>query len=161
MEIKLEKFSENDFSAYFELVSNEKVMEMITERATEVDEAKSDFKKIIENNRLDSNFGNYKILNSSTNEFIGLAKLEIKNNETEEAELGYMLLPEYWGRGIASYVSEFLIVTAKKQKNIKKIFAVIDPKNFASRKILTNNGFVSKEFRDFDGLPGEILELKI
>lgn len=33
--IKLVNFTKNDFSQYFELVNNEKVMEMITERAIE------------------------------------------------------------------------------------------------------------------------------
>ena len=40
--ITLEKFTENDFALYFELVNNEKVMEMITERAIEKDEAKTE-----------------------------------------------------------------------------------------------------------------------
>jgi RimJ/RimL family protein N-acetyltransferase len=43
---------------------------------------------------------------------------------------------------------------------INKIFAIIDPKNIASRKILTSQGFIHKAFKDYDGLPGEILELK-
>jgi len=52
-----------------------------------------------------------------------------------------------------------LIEIAGKQKGINGIFAIIDPKNVPSRKILINNGFVSKEFKDFDGLPGEVFEL--
>jgi hypothetical protein len=39
--------------------------------------------------------------------------------------------------------------------------AIIDPKNLASRKILINNSFVSKEFKDIDGLASEILELNL
>jgi len=157
--IKFEKFTESDFTHYFELVNNEKVMEMITERAIEINEAKSDFDKLIENNKLDHNFGNFKILNNETDEFIGLAKLKIKDKDDQEAELGYMILPEFWGKGIASKVGKKLIETVKRQKKINSLFAIIDPKNLPSRKILINNGFISKEFKDFDGLPGEILEL--
>jgi len=47
LEFKLEKFSENDFPNYFQLVSNEKVMEMITERPIQFDESKNDFEKLI------------------------------------------------------------------------------------------------------------------
>ncbi len=90
-----------------------------------------------------------------------MAKLEIKNSKAHKAELGYMLLPEYWGKGIGSKVANLLIKRARNQKEITKLFAIIDPRNVASRKILTNNGFVSKEFKSFDGLPGEILELKL
>ncbi len=158
---KLEKFTENDFYLYFELVNDEKVMEMITERALDINEAKSDFEKIIDNNKLNKNFGNFKILDEYSNEYIGFAKLEIKTKEDKEAELGYMILPKYWGKGIAGKVGKYLIESAKKLKEIESIYAIIDPKNIPSRKILTNNGFESIEFRDFDGLPGEILGLKL
>ncbi|CAM1351165.1 GNAT family N-acetyltransferase [Tenacibaculum ascidiaceicola] len=161
MKIILTKFTESDFTDYFKLVNNEKVMEMITERAIELEEAKKDFEKLIENNRLTPSFGNFKILNEDTNEFLGLAKLKITEANTTKAELGYMLLPKYWGKGIASTVGRRLIEIGKKQNSLKRIFAIIDPKNIPSRKVLTNNGFYSKEFKDFDGLPGEILELNL
>lgn len=161
MKIKIEKFHDPDFLFYFQLVNDEKVMEMITERAIELEEAKKDFYKLIDNNKLDINFGNFKIIREDTNEFIGLAKLEIQEINSEEAELGYMLLPKYWGKGIASLVGEKLIKIGKNQQSLKRIYAIIDPKNIPSRKVLTNNGFISKEFKDFDGLPGEILELQL
>lgn len=135
-------------------------MEMITERPLELEEAKKDFEKLIDNNKLDENFGSFKVLNTETNEFLGFAKLEIETKGNSEAEIGYMILPKYWRRGIAGKTGKHLIEKAKTQKSIKSLFAIIDPKNLASRKILINNGFKSKEFRDFDGLPGEILELK-
>lgn len=152
--IKLEKFTENDFAHYFKLVNDEKVMEMITERALETYEAKSDFDKLIQNNKLSENFGNFKILDNATKEFIGLAKLQIKVKDDQEAELGYMILPNHWRQGIASKVGKQLIEIAKNQEEINRLFAIIDPKNLPSRKILINNGFVSKEFKDFDDLPG-------
>lgn len=157
---KLEKFSEKDFPAYFELVADSKVMEMITERPLEMQEAKRDFAQILANNKLAEDFGNFKILQQDTDAFIGLAKLEIQQADSTQAELGYMLLPKYWGKGIAGKVSKKLIEIARQHPSIGEVFAIIDPKNLASRKILTNNGFISKEFKDFDGLPGEVLTLK-
>jgi len=160
MNIKLEKFHAQDFDDYFQLVGNEEVMAMITERAIPIDEAEQDFQLLLANNQLHPNFGHFKILDASTNEYIGLAKLEIKSLSDREAELGYMLLPSFWGKGIARKVSQHLLEDAKSQNLINKIFAIIDPKNIASRKILTSQGFIHKEFKDYDGLSGEILELK-
>lgn len=159
--IKFEKFTANDFSLYFELVNNEKVMEMITERALEKDEAAVEFEKIIKNNNVDKNCGNFKIIDTITNRFLGLAKLQIQHEYGKEAELGYMILPPHWGKGIGSKTATQLIAKAKKDTQLEKLFAIIDPKNSPSRKILVNNGFISKELRDFDGLPGEILELTL
>jgi hypothetical protein len=39
--------------------------------------------------------------------------------------------------------------------------AIIDPNNIPSRKILMNVGFTSEFIGDMDGLPGEILNLKM
>lgn len=158
---KLEKFTKKDFEYYFELVSDVNVMEMITERALENEEAKSDFNKIIINNQLDEILGSFKIIGKETDEFLGFAKLEIESKDSNTAELGYMVLPEHWGKGIAGTVAKELIEIAKSHPTIESLFAIIDPKNLPSRKILTNNGFVSVEFRDFDGLPGEILGLEV
>ena len=61
--IKLIKFTKDDFGDYFELViSNEKVLEMIMEKAIEKDEAKNDFQKLIQSNNLRPNFGSFKII---------------------------------------------------------------------------------------------------
>ncbi|WP_228272695.1 GNAT family N-acetyltransferase [Acinetobacter haemolyticus] len=134
MNIKLEKFHAQDFDDYYQLVGNEEVMAMITERAIPQEEAEQDFQLLLANNQLHPNFGHFKILNTNTNEYIGLAKLEIKSLSDNEAELGYMLLPSYWGKGIARKVSQHLLEEAKSQNLINKIFAIIDPKNLCTRQ---------------------------
>jgi len=161
MKIKLEKFTQADFPYYFQLVSNIRVMAMITERALGLEEAKSKYEKLLENNELEPEFGSFKVLQYDTDEFLGFAKLEVKAKNPEEAELGYMLLPEYWGQGIASTIAKKLIDISDRHSSLMRITAVIDPNNIPSRRILTKNGFETKGYRDFDGLHGEILELKI
>jgi [ribosomal protein S5]-alanine N-acetyltransferase len=158
--VLFEKFTTNDFNSYFKLVSNYEVMKMITEKVLTHEEALRDFNKIIETNSIHPILGTYKVFNLA-NDFIGLAKLEIREIKDTEAELGYMLLPNYWGMGVGSSIAEELIELAKEQIKIKKLTAIIDPINMASRKILIKNNFVSKEFKDFEGLPGEVLELEL
>ncbi|MCP1997044.1 GNAT family N-acetyltransferase [Flavobacterium sp. HSC-61S13] len=161
MDIELELFKIYDFDLYFKLVSDERVMAMITERAFPMEEARVEFQKLIEHNQLDAQFGSFKIINSDTSEFMGLAKLEVEEKGAESAELGYMILPQYWGQGLGTTVATKLVKQARKQQHLKQLTAIIDPKNIPSRKILINNGFESVSFEDFDGLPGEILELKL
>lgn len=50
--IYLEKFIEEDFNKYYELVSNEEVMAMITERAIPLEEAMENYKLLLSNNEL-------------------------------------------------------------------------------------------------------------
>lgn len=160
MNIILNKFTKTDFEDYYRLVGDERVMAMITERAIPLEEAKIDFENELKKNTIHSDFGIFKIINGENHSFIGLAKLEIETSESRESELGYMLLPEFWGKGIAGEVANQLVNFARSHSQIEGIFAIIDPKNIPSRKILINNGFEHQEYKDFDGLPGEILRLK-
>ena len=77
-----------------------------------------------------------------------------------EAELGYMLLPEQWGRGYASSLASRLLELAKEHE-LTVVTATIDPSHTASKKILTKLGFRSTYVGPIDGLPGEILEKRL
>lgn len=157
MNITLEKFGPEDFGDYQRLVGNAEVMAMITERAVPAEEARCDYDKMLAANELHPELGHFRVLDESGN-FLGLGKLEVESVDADQAELGYILAPEHWGKGIASRIAALLVAKAEQQFTLRSLFAIIDPANIPSRKILINNGFASKEFRDFDGLPGEVLE---
>ena len=155
MTIKLTKFIECDFDDYFKLVSNEKVMAQITERSIPLDEARTNFQKLLNRNSKYEKYGSYKIFDRF-NHFIGLGHLTLNETITTEAEIGYMLMPEYWGKGFGTEIASKLIDIAY-QTELEVLKAIIDPENIPSRKILLNNGFVSEQVCEIDGLPGEIL----
>ncbi|MEN7549237.1 GNAT family N-acetyltransferase [Rapidithrix thailandica] len=157
--IILSKFNEHDFESYYRLVGNEQVMAMVTERAIPTTEAQEDFQKLIQTNHQYEAFGNFKVFSKATQTFLGLAKLELLSEERGEVELGYLLLPEHWGKGYGSEIAKLLVNRAKENQALKIIKAIIDPNNIASKKILLKQGFVSVFVGDMDGLPGEILEL--
>ena len=48
--LHFKKFETTDFNQYFQLVSNEKVMAQITERAIPLEEAQNDYKKLLMRN---------------------------------------------------------------------------------------------------------------
>lgn len=61
--------------------------------------------------------------------------------ELNKAEIGYMLHPDYWGKG---YVPEAIMAIEKfgfEQINLQSIEAKIDPRNENSRKILQRNNY--------------------
>ncbi|WEG13532.1 GNAT family N-acetyltransferase [Pullulanibacillus sp. KACC 23026] len=157
--IKMQKFTSSDFYEYFLLVSNESVMRMITERAIPFDEAKENYKKLLNRNNRYEGFGSYKVLNEA-HDFIGLGSLILNENTCEEAELGYMLMPNYWGRGYGSTIAKSLIRRAESA-GLKRLTAIIDPQNGPSRIILIKNGFHSEKVCEIDGLPGEILSKEL
>ncbi|EJQ95938.1 MULTISPECIES: GNAT family N-acetyltransferase [Bacillus] len=154
--LHFKKFETTDFNQYFQLVSNEKVMAQITERAIPLEEAQNDYKKLLMRNEKHKLYGSYKVYNSATNEFIGLGHITVNEDDFKEAELGYMILPEHWGKRYGSCIARELIEIAK-QTDVNVLKAIIDPNNIPSRKILLNAGFTSDIVCEIDGLPGEIL----
>ncbi|UNP74297.1 GNAT family N-acetyltransferase [Bacillus nitratireducens] len=155
-ELHFKKFEATDFNPYFQLVSNERVMAQITERAIPLEEAQNDYEKLLRRNEKHKLFGSYKVYDSATNEFIGLGHVTMNEDHVKEAEIGYMILPEHWGKRYGSYIVRELIEIAK-QTDVNVLKAIIDPNNIPSRKILLNAGFTSDIVCEIDGLPGEIL----
>ncbi|WP_400245007.1 GNAT family N-acetyltransferase [Niallia sp. JL1B1071] len=150
------KFTVNDFALYYQLVSDKRVMAQITERAIPLKEAKANYEKLLTRNEKEHVFGTYAFFQPETEVFIGLGHLTSNEQKSDEAELGYMLLPGHWGKGYGSTIAGILI-SLMEQTNVKVVKAIIDPVNIASRKILLKIGFVSEWIGEIDGLPGEIL----
>lgn len=155
-QLNFKKFEATDFKDYFLLVSNEKVMAQITERAIPEEEAQTNYQKLLERNEKYELFGSYKVYDCLLDEFIGLGHLTLNESDPKEAEIGYMILPKYWGKGYGTAIAEQLMEMARKT-NLSVLKAVIDPKNIPSRKILLKQGFTSEKLCEIEGLPGEIL----
>ncbi|MCD5324386.1 MULTISPECIES: GNAT family N-acetyltransferase [Pontibacillus] len=160
VKLHLEKLQENDFDKYYRLVSDEKVMAQITERATPLEEAKENFKKLMDRNKKHVIIGSYKVVDALTSEFIGLGYLTLSEEVAHEGEIGYMLLPAQWGKGYGTAIAERLI-DLSKQANLRRLIATIDPENLASRKILLHHKFVSEKLCEMDGLPAEVLRKEL
>ena len=159
--IHLERMTGQDFDEYFTLVGNEQVMAMITERALTRKEALLKFEAFLKNNELHPAFGTYMVLEANNKRVLGSAKLEIKEGKRHEAELGYILHPDFWGKGFGNEIAEVLMEVALSDSELKRVYAITDPQNIASRKILLKNGFVSEELGEMDGLPSEVFGRKM
>lgn len=156
--ILFDKFTTNDFSDYYCLVSDEKVMAQITERAIPEVEAKENYEKLLIRNQETIDFGSFRVLDNETNEFIGLAHLTPKRND--ETEIGYMFLPKYWRQGYGKVVVKELLRLAATS-DFTVLTAMIDPENTASKRLLETNGFQTEFLGVMDELSTEILKKRL
>lgn len=152
----LEKLSSEDFEAFYTLAGNEQVMKMITGKPQTREEARAKFNALLGNQRWKASLGSFMIFQQGSSELMGFAKLEIRAEKQYEAELGYMLLPKFWGSGYGTEIAEFLLRRAESDPDLTRIYALVDPANTASRKILLRLGFNSEKSGHMDGLPTEI-----
>lgn len=59
----------------------------------------------------------------------------------DEAEIGYWLTPEYWGKGMMTKVVRRLLPVVQQWWNITRVVARTFPENIGSRRVLEKNGF--------------------
>ena len=153
----LTKITKENFDLFFKLYGNVEVMKMITGKALSEVEARRKFETIINSGKEDEKMGFYAVFLKETGEGIGMAKIVFTN--TGEAEIGYVFLPEFWGKGFGYEVSESLVNYAISLQTIKSLIAIIDPENVASAKILIKSGFEPETTCVIDDLPAEVYRL--
>lgn len=82
-------------------------------------------------------------------EFIGFGGMFEISTESNKAEIGYGLLPDYWGKGIMSEVVEKMVDFGFNDMKLHKIYGRISPGHKASIRILEKLGFKKEgEFKD-------------
>ena len=62
------------------------------------------------------------------------------------AEVGYMLHPDYWRKGILSEALSAIIAFGFETVKFHSMCANINPKNDASRQLLLKNGFLKEAY---------------
>lgn len=136
----LQKTEADQFGDYLSLVQNPRIMALISGRALDTAEAETQYAAIQARNLLHPACG-YFYLRDRNGQLMGLCKLQINRPNESEAEIGYLLHPDYWGRGLASAVCTELLARAHELRFIHRLRALTDPANHASAHILRKHGF--------------------
>ncbi|MNT19631.1 anhydro-N-acetylmuramic acid kinase [compost metagenome] len=104
------------------------------------------------------------VVDKVTNECVGWSGLkyfnQLLNNHHNFYELGYRFKKKHWGKGFATESSIAIVDYGFNNLNVDTIFAITDPKNVNSKKVLTKLGFNFQETFDYEGDPTDWFELK-
>ena len=76
-----------------------------------------------------------------TGEFVGYGGVFNINEQDRKAELGYGLLEPYWGKGLVSEALNPIVSFADTPLSLHRLFAVINPQNLGSRRVVEKLGF--------------------
>ena len=96
----------------------------------------------------------FAVIHIGDDTMIGAGELTIKSFENKTAEIGYIINPDYWGRGIATEVAEKLICFGFDKLALHRIYATCAPENISSRKVFEKTGLL------FEGHMRETLWVK-
>ncbi len=134
-------------------------MRYITERALTEVETKERFEKILALNKGDELPGVFIVRDKITKVFCGLAKAT--RYTSQEIEIGYALLPKFWGKKLGTEMSMKMVDYGKQIPDTKYLIGIIDPENISSKKILEKCGLSFFTDKVINGLPGHIYRMSI
>jgi ribosomal-protein-alanine N-acetyltransferase len=143
----LRKLKNEDADEIFNLRSDENVMKYIgKDPITSINEA-MDFIQLV-NNSLSTNFGiTWAItLKENPGKLIGTIGHWRLMKEHYRAEVGYMLSPQFWKKGIMKEALIKVIDYGFNEMKLHSIEAHINPENAASAGILEATGFVREAY---------------
>jgi ribosomal-protein-alanine N-acetyltransferase len=142
----LRKVTDADTEQIFKLRSDEKVMKYIGKKPIATMDEARDWVKLIRDS-LENNsgitWGISEIENTSLIGTIGLWRI-IKENY--RAEIGYMLQPQYWKKGLTKEAILKVADYGFHQMKLHSIEAHISPQNLASARVLEKTGFVREAY---------------
>jgi ribosomal-protein-alanine N-acetyltransferase len=87
----------------------------------------------------------------------GLKKTVVE--AVEETEVGYALMPEFWGQGIATEIASASVNVAFKRLNFTEVVAFTLPDTLASRRVMEKCGFVFERDIVWKDLPHVLCRL--
>ena len=151
----LRRVVNTDLKEVIALRSNPETMKYIPRPLVKTDQDGLDHIAMI-NDKIEANIGiNWAITLKDNPQLIGIIGHYRMKPEHHRSEIGYMILPEFNGKGIVTEAIKAVIKYGFETMKLHSIEAVIDPENLASAKVLEKNGFVKeahlKENEFFDG----------
>ncbi len=153
--LHLRRVVTDDAEAILELRGNPETMKYIPRPlAINLEDAKAHIAQI--DSKIENNEGiNWAITFKESQKLIGIIGHYRIQPENYRAEIGYMLLPEFQGKGLTSEAIKAVVNYGFYEMKLHSIEAILDPKNIASEKVLIKNGFVKegllKECEYYDG----------
>lgn len=84
-------------------------------------------------------FGLWLAEEKATHAFVGMCGL-IKRPELEDVDIGYALLPKFWGCGLATEACAAVLAYARNHLQLKRLVAIVAPDNIASIRVLEKIG---------------------
>ena len=157
--LRLRCYRDDDVDALFALQSDRRVMRYWSYPAWTERRQAEDRLALIYKQLREEDVYIWVIADRDSDRMIGNAALFALNREQKHAEIGYSLMPDYQGRGLAQEAACMVLTFAFEALAMERIEADIDPRNTASCKLVERLGFVREGFlRERWRVNGEICD---
>ena len=83
----------------------------------------------------------WKLVLKDTLENVGAIGYNNHSAQHQKCEVGYWLLPQYWGKGLVSEALQHMTAYLFREKKLHRIEALVEEENLASCRVATRAGF--------------------
>lgn len=142
--LQLRRVANSDVNEIFALRSNKETMKYLPRPLVKTEEEALAHIAMIDEKIRNNEGINWAITMKENPKLIGIIGHYQIKPEHFRAEIGYMLLPEYYGKGIIIEAIKATVNYGFEIMKLHSIEAIIDPENFASEKVLQKSGFVKE-----------------
>lgn len=151
----LRRVSKNDVNEVFALRSDAETMKYVPRPLVTTQNEALEHIALIDS-KIESNEGiNWAITLKGSPKLIGIIGHYRIKPEHYRSEIGYMILPEFQGKGIVTEAVKAVVEYGFNEMHLHSIEAIIDPENTASAMVLEKNNFIKeahlKENEFYDG----------
>lgn len=112
----------------------------------------------------ENGIGRWAVIEKETGEFMGWSGLKLITEAflgmPHYYDLGYRLIPAFWGKGYATEAGKAWVNEAFQHRNIPQLFASTHIENHASAAVLIKCGFTEQNQVLYEGEPQRWFELK-
>lgn len=140
----LRRLNPDDVNEVLELRGNPETMKFIPRPLATTKEDAMVHINMIEDKIVNNEGINWAITLKGNPKMLGIIGHYRINAENHRCEVGYMILPEYQGKGIVSEAVDAVLEYGFNDLQMHSIEAIIDPENRASERVLQKNGFVKE-----------------
>jgi len=156
--LTLKQITSDDTHDFFLLQSNQEVMKHIALPMNTMKEAEQKLQFLADLLQKKEAI-NWAITQKENDKLIGTILLKAIDCKNHRAEVGYMLHPDFWQKGIVQEALKTILYFAFHTLNFHSLEAIIDPENTASKNVLERNGFVKEaHFKENYFLGGRFLD---
>ena len=141
----LRPFLFEDAEDFYKIASNPENLQFIF--PSQADLAETQY--VLANYFMKNPLGVWAICDKETNRMIGSIKFEKLDEIKSEAELGYFLRKDFWGKGLMTEAVKELVNLSFEKFQLKELKIVTHVENIGSQKVALKAGF--RLFRQFKG----------
>jgi|SRR5690606_20186026 len=157
--LRLREVVDNDVEEVFFLRSDKDVMKFIPRYPAKTKQDALDHIEVLRKVKESQEGINWAITQKGNDTLIGMIGFYRMNKDAFRAEVGYILHPDYQGKGIISEALQKVMEFGFEQMKLHSITAIIDPENIASEKVLQKANFVKEaHFKEDFYFNGEFLD---